>query len=132
MSKYDQKLNQIFDIVPVESKVIESTGTSDSSLSQKEIDRESDIKKAKEVHYDLLEKSKDALNELLGLAKISESPRAYEVLSNLIKTTSEVSKTLLEIDKPEEKKKADVQNNTQNNIFFGSTAELQKFLKENK
>jgi hypothetical protein len=125
--KYDNKLNEIFnlesEIIIEEQKPLEVIEIVDSNIT-----RESDIKKAKEVHYDLIDKSQEALKELLGLAKISESPRAYEVLSNLIKTTSEVTKTLLELDK-EDKKTPETQNNTQNNLFFGSTAELQKLLK---
>lgn len=118
----DDKLNQIFDIEPVPKQEI---------VAREEVPNE-DIEKVKKVHHDLLDKSQDALDNLLEFAKASESPRAYEVVANLIKTTADVAKNLADISMKETKSKPDVQNNTQNNLFIGSTAELQKFLKGNK
>lgn len=119
----DDKLNQIFDIVTVEKPP--PTG----SLVQEDISK--DIERIKKVHHELLDKSEEALDNLLEFAKASESPRAYEVVSNLIKTTADVAKSLSDIIMKETKTKPEVQNNTQNNLFLGSTAELQKFLKGN-
>lgn len=120
----DDKLNQIFNI---DSTTTELDIIKPNSLAQEDIDE--DIEAAKKIHRDLMEKSQDALDNLIEFAKASESPRAYEVVANLIKTTSEVAKTLVEIKNKESKTKPEVQNNTQNNLFIGSTAELQKFLK---
>jgi len=116
----DDKLNEIFDIDSVEKPEI---------LVQEDISK--DIERIKKVHHELLDKSQDALDNLLEFAKASESPRAYEVVSNLIKTTADVAKSLSDIVMRETKTKPEVQNNTQNNLFLGSTAELQKFLKGN-
>jgi len=103
----DQKLTQVFDLTPTQPSEIVLTPVADNN--------EEDIKKAREVHHDLLNKSKDALDNLLDFAKASESPRAYEVVSNLIKTTSEVAKTLVELNNSK-KEEPKTQNNTQNNI----------------
>lgn len=116
----DDKLNEIFDIDSVEKPEI---------AVQEDISK--DIERIKKVHHELLDKSQDALDNLLEFAKASESPRAYEVVSNLIKTTADVAKSLSDIVMRETKTKPEVQNNTQNNLFLGSTAELQKFLKGN-
>jgi hypothetical protein len=121
----DDKLNEIFNIDPEQS-------TSSLEIQPRESDTNADIEAAKKVHRDLMEKSQDALENLLDFAKASESPRAYEVLSNLIKTTSDVAKSLVDITNKEEKWKPEIQTNTQNNLFIGTTAELQKFLKGNK
>jgi hypothetical protein len=118
----DDKLNQIFDIEPAPKQEI---------VTREEAPNE-DIEKVKKVHHDLLDKSQDALDNLLEFAKASESPRAYEVVANLIKTTADVAKNLADISMKETKSKPEVQNNTQNNLFIGSTAELQKFLKGNR
>lgn len=99
------------------------------ALVQEDISK--DIERIKKVHHDLLDKSEEALDNLLEFAKASESPRAYEVVSNLIKTTADVAKSLSDIILKETKTKPEIQNNTQNNLFLGSTAELQKFLKGN-
>jgi hypothetical protein len=121
----DDKLNEIFNIDPEQS-------TSSLEIQPRESNTNADIEAAKKVHRDLMEKSQDALENLLDFAKASESPRAYEVLSNLIKTTSDVAKSLVEITNKEVKWKPEIQTNTQNNLFIGTTAELQKFLKGNK
>jgi len=121
----DDKLNELFNIEPEQS-------TSSLEIQPRESNTNADIEAAKKVHRDLMEKSQDALENLLDFAKASESPRAYEVLSNLIKTTSDVAKSLVEITNKEVKWKPEIQTNTQNNLFIGTTAELQKFLKGNK
>ena len=121
------KLEEIFDIEPTtkESNVVDVFVPNDRNDTE-------DIQKVKRVHHDLLDKSQDALDNLLEFAKASESPRAYEVVANLIKTTADVAKNLADISMKETKSKPEVQNNTQNNLFIGSTAELQKFLKGNR
>ena len=77
---------------------------------------------------ELLAQSKDALDNLIAFAKSAESPRAFEVVSGLIKTTADVAKNLSDLTAGN--RKPDNQTNTQNNIFVGSTAELQKLLKD--
>jgi 3-polyprenyl-4-hydroxybenzoate decarboxylase len=123
----DDKLNEIFDIesTPNQSDIIKNVPPVREDIDE-------DVEAAKKIHRDLMEKSQDALDNLIEFAKASESPRAYEVVANLIKTTSEVAKTLVEIKNKETKAKPEIQNNTQNNLFVGSTAELQKFLKGQK
>lgn len=81
----------------------------------------------RKIYYELIAQSKDALDNLIAFAKSAESPRAFEVVSGLIKTTADVAKNLSDLTAGN--KKPDTQNNTQNNIFVGSTAELQKLIK---
>ena len=66
------------------------------------------------------------------IAKQSEQPRAFEVVSGLIKTIADANKDLLELKNKQktlkgEKAAAKVTNNA---LFVGSTAELQKMLKD--
>lgn len=119
-----EKLNEIFNI-PNEEEVKELTVIDPLPVPT---DPEKDIEKVRQVHHDLLEKSQEALDNLMNFAKASDSPRAYEIVAELIRTTSEVSKNLIELNTKNKKDDPKVQNNTQNNIFVGSTAELQKFL----
>lgn len=88
---------------------------------------------ARENLYDVIERGTEALDSLLELAKSSEHPRAFEVVSTLTKTLVDANKDLLEIQKKvkdlqKEEKKEDPQNVT-NALFVGSTADLQKLLK---
>lgn len=90
---------------------------------------------ARENLYDVIERGTEALDSLLELAKSSEHPRAFEVVSTLTKTLVDANKDLLEIQKKvkdlqKEEKTEDPQNVT-NALFVGSTADLQKLLKKN-
>lgn len=92
------------------------------------------------VYYDLIEKGRDGIDEMLELAKQSEHPRAFEVLSGMIKNVSDVSDRLMALNKTKKQieqlnKTPALEHNggtTNNNIFIGSTTELQRFLQNEK
>jgi len=90
---------------------------------------------ARQNLYDVIEKGNVALEDIIDIAKQSESARAYEVATTLIKTMVEANKDLLALAKA--KKELDrnetVQENNKtvnNNLFVGSSAELLKMLKD--
>ena len=97
-------------------------------------DVDNDYKYARENLYGVIEKGTDALDSLLDLAKASEHPRAFEVLSGMIKNISDVNDRLMDLNKKKKDldKKEEIQKiaNTTNNLFVGSTTELQKLLKK--
>lgn len=87
---------------------------------------------SRETLYDLINKGREGIEDMIEVARESEHPRAYEVLSKLIKDVGDVTDKLLELDrnhknlhKEEETKRIE---NTTNNVFIGSTTELQRFL----
>jgi hypothetical protein len=81
----------------------------------------------------VIEKGQEALNGILDVAGMSQHPRSYEVVSGLIKTLTDANKDLLQLSKQhKDLKQADKNSGPQtvnNNLFVGSTAELQKMLK---
>ena len=98
---------------------------------EKNIDN--DYKYSRDTYYELVEKGKQSLELMMEVARESEHPRAFEVLSGMIKNISDVNDRLMDlnkkkkdIDKKDEIKKVE---NTTNNLFVGSTTELQKLLK---
>lgn len=94
--------------------------------------QEDDYEHARDTLRDLIDNGKDAIEGASNLAKNSDAPRAYEVLAQLIKTVSDVSKDLVQVQKAkEESNKPKVQNQT-NNVFVGSTHDLMKMLKDAK
>lgn len=99
-------------------------------------DLDKDYKYARDNLYTLIERGNDALEGILELAKEMEQPRAYEVASGLIKNVSDVSMELLKMQKELKSLKADDSEvhpgTTNNNLFVGSTSELQKLLQEGK
>ena len=99
-------------------------------------DIESDYKYARENLYNAIERGSDALEELVELAKQSQSPRAFEIVGQMIKTLTDANKDLLEVQKKvkdlKKEETAKGPNNVTNALFVGNTAELQKLLKDNK
>ena len=87
--------------------------------------------------YSLIEKGQEAVDGILDLAQQSDQPRAFEVAGQLIKHVGDVADKLVDL----QKKVADIENpkgstkevNTTNNtMFVGSTADLAKFLKQQR
>lgn len=94
-----------------------------------------DFHYARDNFYNVIERGTDALEQMLDLAKASEHPRAYEVVSTIMKTLVDANKDLVAMsEKKAGPKKADTPDNgtVNNNLFVGSTAELQAMLKELK
>ena len=94
--------------------------------------KQNDYEYSRETYYELLEKGKDALDTMGEVARESEHPRAYEVLSGMIKNLSDVNDKLMDLNKKvkelsDEPKRVE---NQQNNIFLGSTADIQKLLQQ--
>ena len=95
---------------------------------------DTDIDYARENLYKIVESGNDALETLLNVAKASESPRAFEVVQQFIKTMADANKDLVELQRKKKLLKGDVEKAKEihNNLFVGSTAELQKMIKEMK
>jgi ubiquinone biosynthesis protein Coq4 len=88
---------------------------------------------ARSRYYNLTEKGDEAIDLMLDLARESEHPRAFEVLSNMLKQNAEIADRLMELQK--KKKEVRLTDNpqlpnsmTQNNVYVGSTTELQRML----
>ena len=83
--------------------------------------------------YSIIEKGQEALDGIMELAQESASPRAYEVAGQLIKSVSDATDKLMDLQKKlkdvEEETKVKGPSTVNNALFVGSTAELQKLLK---
>jgi len=102
-----------------------------SNNEENEVQDDYDYARAR--YYSLTEKGDEAIDLMLDLARESESPRAFEVLSNMLKQNAEISDRLMELQK--KKKEVRLTDNpqlpnsmTQNNVYVGSTTELQRML----
>ena len=84
--------------------------------------------------YSLIEKGQEAINGIMEVAGETASPRAYEVAGQLIKSVADTTDKLADLHKKIkdiEEDNSKTQNNVTNNaLFVGSTAELQKMLKD--
>ena len=135
MSTIDDKLNEVLNItaevLPIE---VEKKETKEVVMPADK-DPDTDFEVGRENLYKLLDKGNEAIDGILALAKEGEHPRAYEVAGQLIKTVSEVSQNLLDLQEKLKKIK-DVPNtgpkSVTNALFVGSTTELTKLLKNKK
>lgn len=113
-------------------------GPTDETLIK---DSEEDFALARENMRKLLTTSDEAIGTLLNLATDAEHPRAFEVLAGFIKTAADANKQLIDLakdrkkllrgDDSNKKKGTNIAGNVTNNaIFVGQTADLQKHLKQ--
>lgn len=99
-------------------------------------DARDDFEYSRKTYYELVEKGKESLELMIEVARESEHPRAFEVLSNMIKSISDVNDKLVDMQKKKrdlmltDANKDSSKQLTQNNIFVGSTTDLQKMLQK--
>lgn len=100
-------------------------------------DRDNDFEYTRDTLYDLINKGREGVEEMIEVARQSEHPRAYEVLAKLIKDTADTSGQLMDLHRKDvqlnkiENPNAPQQiGQTTNNLFVGSTTELQRLLKD--
>ena len=136
MRKVDVQLNDLFDIVEDESteEVVSQSAVIESDAENRDEDVNVDYEKSREHYYKLLDKGNDALEYALQIAKQTDHPRAFEVVGQLLKNTTEVNDRIMELQiKMEQMKTLERRGNptkvTNNALFVGSTAELQKLIK---
>ena len=119
----DEKIEEVS---PKEVEVIESEG--------RDQDLEVDYEKTRAKYYELLDKGTEALEGMLEVAKQTDEARAYEVVGQLLKNTSEVNREIVELQKRmEEIKVIDKKikpSKVTNALFVGSTADLAKLIKK--
>jgi len=134
MAKYDS-LNETLNTDYDKSGEIQVSPQPSIQKSQGDIDIEKDYKYTRGQLYSIIEKGQEAINGILELAKESEMPRAYEVAGQLIKNVADATDKLMDLQKKlkdvNEEKEAKGPTTVNNSLFVGSTAELQKFLKQN-
>ena len=86
--------------------------------------------------YSIIEKGQEAINGILELAQESEMPRAYEVAGQLIKSVSDATDKLMDLQKKLKDVNAEEKQGptsvTNNALFVGSTADLAKLIKGEK
>ena len=92
---------------------------------------EQDYEYSRDTYYDLIEKGRESLDLMIEVARESEHPRAFEVLSNMIKGIADVNDKLMDLNKKQkelQKEDKPAEATTNNNLFVGSTTELQRML----
>lgn len=100
---------------------------------------DADVDKARDGLYDALEKSQLAVEDMISIAQQSQHPKAYEVLNSAIKTLADISMGLADLQLKKQRLNKGTTGSgtpqdgqTVNNLFVGSTAELQQMIENAK
>ncbi|MAI05483.1 MAG: terminase [Euryarchaeota archaeon] len=94
-----------------------------------------DYEYSRDTYYDLIERGRESLELMIEVARESEHPRAFEVLSGMIKNISDVNDKLMDLNKKnkdikQDPKQLENKGTTNNNVFIGSTTDLQRILRD--
>ena len=120
------------DVTDVIVEQTESVGIQKPDRLTKD-DIEKDYEYTRGNLYSIIEKGQEAINGILELAQESEMPRAYEVAGQLIKSVSDATDKLMDLQKKlkdvEEETKQKGPSTVNNALFVGSTADLAKIIK---
>jgi hypothetical protein len=141
MTKLNDNLSSLLDVEPIKNNEFELVETEDekelqvSETPQNDIEEDTDF--ARKNIKNLIKNGNAAIKQLLEVAKESQAPKAYEVVSALLKKLSDLNKDLLEL----QKRKKDLAPNQFKNqnisvdkaiVFTGSTTELITLIKQQK
>jgi hypothetical protein len=132
MSTFD-KLDDAFNIVPQDTV----SETEIVKLEDDIKDIEKDYEYSREQLYNLIGKGQEAIDGIMDVARNSDHPRAYEVAFQGIKNIADMTDKLIDLQKKMKTIEEDTPSRkgpstVNNTMFIGSTAELQKFLKQSK
>ena len=126
-----EKLNEVLNISGELVKK-EKPKSPDVEINTKDLTNEYEF--SQEQYHTLIDKGNDALDELLAVAKESENPRAFEVVTQLLSGLTNTTKELLVLQKTKKEIEKDTKDpsTVNNSLFIGSTAELQELLTAKK
>ena len=130
MKQLDKAFNINPEVVPEEPKPV--VREKPDRLTKDDVSKDYDYTRGN--LYSIIEKGQEAIDGILELAQETEQPRAYEVAGQLIKSVSDATDKLMDLQKKlkdvneEDNKKSPT--NVTNALFVGSTAELAKMIKQ--
>lgn len=134
MNAFDKSMEKIFDVTPVEpvERPLVPVEPKPDNFDLKQ-DLEDAYQQTKDNLQDLIDQGKEAMDEILNIAKAGQHPRAFEVYGTLLKNVVDANKELLAVQKQMRdmngKKKDEGGTKIDKAIFVGSTAELNKLIK---
>jgi len=95
-----------------------------------------DYTTSRDTYHDIIEKGRKSMDLMIEVARESEHPRAFEVLSGMMKNMADVTDKLMDLNKKhKEIKQTDEPKqvgNTTNNLFVGTTTDLQRLIQNEK
>ena len=131
----ENRIEKHLDLVENNKEILNTSEVLPATING-EGDKDTDFQYARENMYHIIERGRDAMDELLEIAKAEESPRAFEVFGQLLKNMTDSQEKLMELHQRKQKMESDGERqevtraqNVTNALFVGSTAELLKLVK---
>ena len=135
--RIEKHLDLVEDVSEKEVQVVNNIDSSVPVVVNEDDTKDNDFQYARENLYDIIENGRDAMGELLEIAKAEESPRAFEVFGQLLKNMTDTQGTLMELHQKKQKledagdrQEVTKAQNVTNALFVGSTADLLKLVKK--
>jgi len=118
-----EEIGQLELLPPEDNSLVEAT--------ERHTHQDQDYEYVRNNLQNIIDTGSTVLQGIVELAEESDHPRAYEVVGQIMRQLAETNKDLIELQKDMKKIKDEesAKTVTQNAIFMGSTAELQKFLR---
>ena len=132
----ENRIEKHLDLVESNKEILNTSEILPATING-EGDKDTDFQYARENMYHIIERGRDAMDELLEIAKAEESPRAFEVFGQLLKNMTDSQEKLMELHQKKQRMESDGDRqevtraqNVTNALFVGSTAELLKLVKK--
>jgi len=136
MSKFEKNMEEFFEVPPADDN-LPSTQSSKEIISHEtlDLDLKKDYENARENFHELIEKGKDAFDDILAIARESERPREFEIVGQLFKNVLDANEQMINLHKKireitNYKQQSQEKTTINNALFVGSTTELSKLVKE--
>ena len=135
MSNPFDGLNDAFGTEPTElQKHVEKVKPTLKKTETEDVKQDYELSRA--ALHSLVMKGQEAVDGILEVAQASDHPRAYEVAATTIKNVADTADKLIDLQKKMKELDAEDKKNApstvNNTMFVGSTADLQKMLKQQK
>jgi hypothetical protein len=133
----NEKISEVFDTTfdTNEEKEEKKSLQKYSGSLHNEVDKEKDYFLVRKNMKELINTGEDAIEGILKVATEGDSPRAYEVAAQMIKTVAEMNQDLIDLHKKMKdikKEETTINNTTQNTLYVGSTRDLQDLINESR
>jgi len=138
-NKSEELLSKMSKHIPQEVVAKNALATAPATKDESMVDVDDDYTYSRDTYKKLVDKGQDAIDHMMELAIQSDHPRAYEVLGGMLKNVSDMTDKLMSLHKNVDAvktKKVDsrpsesgpVGQITNNNVFVGSTTDLQRYI----
>jgi hypothetical protein len=137
MSNFEKNMEEIFDVISTPQVPVVKTQELPVSVNKETLEEDltDAYEQTKSNLQDLIDQGKEAMSEILQIAKDGQHPRAFEVYGTLLKNVVDANKELLAVQKQmremDKKNSASTTNIDKAAFFVGSTSELNRLIKGN-